>query len=286
MSDTSNQKPTEDDGRRSVGLIAAAVFVGLLLLVGGIVIVTRDDDQDTPATTAQPTTTSAPNPGSSTATGFGIPEVDVFGRRIDVPNNVYGQPLNQAVPQRKPSDPDWLTAAPAGTRGADAKGGWQRVFGAVVPFSTSDGPTHVMGGVPAGYSHTPQGAALAAAFVAFETLARPSDRVLRERMVVMSVADLAEFDRLKAAGKIPDRQPESVTKWMLASDAFRINSWSDDLCVLQIAGRAEPDKSGNSRWLTNQIAMVWDGSAWKMRLPADNRLPQEYVYSLAGWTQW
>lgn len=282
MTDTSNQKPADDDGRRSVGLIAASVFVGLLILVGGFVIATRDDDQDNPAAT-QPTPSSTPDPGASTATGFGPPEVDVFGRRIDIPNNPYGQPLEQTAAQRTPDDPHWLTGAPAGTR---ERGGWQRVSGAVVPFSTSDGPTRIENGVPTGYAHTPQGAALAASYAAFETVARPSDRVLRERMVVMSPADFAEFDRLKAAGKLPDRQPESVMKWMLASDAFRINSWSDDLCVLQIAGRAEPDKNGTPRWLSNQIAMIWDGSTWKMRLPADNRLPQETIYSLSGWTQW
>ena len=40
---------------------------------------------------------------------------------------------------------------------------WQRVYGATIPFSTSDGPTAISAdGVPSGFSHTPQGVVLAA----------------------------------------------------------------------------------------------------------------------------
>lgn len=282
MTDTSNQKPADDDGRRSVGLIAASVFVGLLILVGGFVIATRDDDQDNPAAT-QPTPSSTPDPGASTATGFGPPEVDVFGRRVDIPNNPYGQPLNQTAAQRNPSDPDWLTAAPAGTRD---RGGWQRVTGAVVPFSTSDGPTGIKDGLPTGYAHTPQGCALASVYIGYEVNARPGDRLLREHMVVTSAADMAKFDRDRAAGKIPDRAPETITRWMLAPDAYQVISWADDLCVIRFAAKNEPDKAGTPRWYAVQAAMVWDGSGWKLQPPRGGQPPQETVYSLAGWTQW
>ncbi|ATL72545.1 hypothetical protein CRH09_39950 (plasmid) [Nocardia terpenica] len=268
-----------------MALIAAVVFVAVLIAAGTIVLVTRGGDDHGAKPTAPPTPSSAP-PGPGTATGFGIPETDPFGRRIDMPNNAYGQPLEQTAPHREPGDPEWLTAAPAGTRGPGAKGGWQRVYGAVVPFSASDGPTRIQDGVPTGYAHTPQGAALAAAFLMWETAARPADRPLRERMVVMSANDLAEFDRLKAAGKLPDRRPDSETRYMLAPDAFRIRSWADDLCVVELATRTEPDKTGTPRWLGNQLAMVWDGSGWRMRLAADQKLPQEALASLAGWTPW
>ncbi|MFI7524480.1 hypothetical protein [Nocardia salmonicida] len=280
-----NQTPepapdSESSDRPTTALAAAAIFLILVVVAGLAVAFTRNSDDDT---TTAPTTTTSTAPPAAAATGFATPQVDTFGRRVDVPNNSAGQPLGQTVAQRKPTDPDWKTAAPAGTRD---KGGWQRVTGAVVPFSTSDGPTRIDNGVPVGYAHTPQGAALAAAYVMWETGARPGDRALRERMVVMTAAQLAEFDRLKAAGKVPDQQPESVTRYMVAADAFRVEQFSDDLCVVSLATRSEPDKNNADRWISSQIAMVWDGSNWRMQLAADSRLPQQTVFSLAGWTAW
>ncbi|MGV9638101.1 hypothetical protein ACWDO0_28325 [Nocardia rhamnosiphila] len=273
----------EPGNHTSFTLIASISFVVLLLVIGVIVLATGGQDDDSETAGPPATSTVAPTTAPSTATGFGTPAVDMFGRRVDIPNNPAGQPLDQSAPQRKPGDPDWLTAAPAGTRD---KGGWQRVAGAAVPFSTSDGPTRIRDGVPTGYAHTPQGAALAAAYVLWETSARPGDRVLRERMVVMSDSELAEFDRLKAQGRLPENQPESVTRYMVAPDAFKVVSWADDLCVLELATRAQPDGNGVSRWVSNQLPMVWDGTGWRLRLPADQRLRQETVHTLAGWTPW
>ncbi|MGW4354636.1 hypothetical protein ACWELJ_21405 [Nocardia sp. NPDC004582] len=280
MSEQPERNAAERDSRSWV-LIASVVFVVLLVVVGTVVLLTRGGSDSDSATTTSPSAT--PTGIATGATGFGTPEVDSFGRRVDMPNNPNGQPLDQLPAARKPSDPDWLTTAPAGTRD---KGGWQRVYGVVVPFSTSDGPTRISDGVPGGYSHTPQGAALAASFVMWESLARPADRRLHEQMVVMTPAELAEFDRLKAAGKVPDRLADAATRYMLAPDAFRIVSWADDLCVLTLATKAEPDKNRTPRWTSSQLAMVWDGAAWKLRLPVDRKVPQETIYSLGGWTQW
>lgn len=276
------QHDTEPEGRSWV-LIASAVFVTILLVVGIVALVVRNGQHDQNRSATSGTPSATPTGAPATASGFGTPEVDSFGRRVDVPNNAYGQTLDQVGAQHKPSDTDWLTAAPAGTR---ERGGWQRVYGATVPFSTSDGPTRITDGVPGGYTHTPQGAALAAAFVMYESLARPGDRRLHEQMVVMTPADLAEFDRLKAAGKAPDQLPESVTRYMIAPDAFRVVSWAEDLAVVTLATKAEPDKNRTPRWISSQVAMVWDGTSWRMRLPVDRKVPQETIYSLGGWTTW
>lgn len=281
-------EPTPDDNdrttsRASFTLIGSSAFVVLVLVIGGIVLVTGGSDDEPDATAPRPSAPAAPPSASSSATGFATPTVDQFGRRVDIPNNPAGQPLEQSVPSRTPTDPQWLTAAPAGTRD---KGGWQRVSGASVPFSTSDGPTRIEDGVPTGYAHTPQGAALAAAYVMWETSARPADRVLRERMVVMSPDELDQFDRLNADGRLPDRPPEQVTRHMVAPDAFRIVSWDEDLCVLNLATRAEPDANGVERWVSNQLAMIWDGTGWRLRLSEDQQLRQETVQTLVGWSRW
>ncbi|WP_051032264.1 hypothetical protein [Nocardia veterana] len=283
-------EPENTDGRgtlRRPATFAAALVVIVLIVVTGVIVLIGRHSGSNPdaAKTSSPTTTAPTTAPASSATGFTTPDVDVFGRRVDVPANPAGQPLEQTAPQRRPDDPQWLTAAPAGTRGPDAKGGWQRVHGAVVPFSTSDGPTHIQDGVPVGYAHTPQGAALAAAFVMWQTRARLGDRPLREHMVVMSAADFAQFDRLKAQGKAPDTQPEQVTRYMVAPDAFRITSWSDDMCQVALAVRQGSD-TGAPRWTSLTLAMVWDQNEWKLRLPADKMIPQQTVTSIGGWTAW
>ncbi len=55
---------------------------------------------------------------------------------------------------RQPSDPNYLTAVPAGLR-------FQDVGGLTLPFSPVDGPLRINGPIAVGYSHTPQGAVIA-----------------------------------------------------------------------------------------------------------------------------
>ncbi|MFF2088605.1 hypothetical protein ACFVVM_32880 [Nocardia sp. NPDC058176] len=279
-----SDRADSSDGKEGVGL-PMQLSIGLIALVliggaiAGISMFNRDD-------AAQPDDTGSVTTSASSgeaASGFGPPDVDVFGRRIDVPNNEFGEPLPQVEAQRRAEDPDWLTAAPAGTQ---ERGGWQRVTGAVVPFSTSDGPTAIVDGVPVGWAHTPQGCALAAAWVIWEVNARPGDRTIRERALVSTPADLAQFDRDRAAGKIPDRAPLAATRWMLAFDAFQIKTFSADLCVVGLASRAEDSNNGAARWIGTGVSMVWDGSAWRLRVPAGGNPPKDSLSSLAGWTPW
>lgn len=209
--------------------------------------------------------------------------MDDFGRRVDIPKNGVGQALPQTSGHRTPADGDWLTAAPAGTQG---KGGWQRVYGASVPFSTSDGPTRIVDGLATGWSHTPQGCALAAVYVMYQELARPDNRQLRERLMALTPAQWAAYDQAKASGKLPATAPETVTRWMVAFDAFKISGYADDLCTVRLATRARADKVGGSQWLSSEVAMVWDGT-WRRRPPpGEGDLPQEKVPSLTGWTPW
>lgn len=287
--DRSDRDNRDGEGSSVSAGLVISVLVVVLVLIGGVFVIWHNhhNNNDTGAPAAQHPSTSAPSgTGSGGPTGFGVPAVDVFGRRVDVPNNPAGQPLPQTGHPRSPSDPDWLTAAPAGTQGP---GGWQRVHGASVPFSTSDGPTAIVDGVPTGYAHTPQGCALAAQYVMWETGAQPGNWTLRLRMVEGTTEhgpDRQTFDRLKAEGKAPDQQPDWVTQYMVASDAYRIHSWQPDLCTVDLAMRADPDPSGVARWMYSEVAMVWDHNSWMNRLPPNNMLPQDYVTTLQGWTPW
>ncbi|GAB2554625.1 hypothetical protein [Nocardia heshunensis] len=276
--------PEPDKGNRSsMTLILALVAVGTIVLAAIVVAVLHHGEGDQSqgvAPSSGAVTTAAGEP----ATGFADPDVDAFGRRVDIPHNPDGQPLPQTKGPHTSDDPAFLTAAPV----LPEQGGWQRVYAASVPFSVSDGPTALVDGVPVGYSHTPQGAALAGLFALWESYARPADWTVRERMQVMTEADHTQFDRLVATGKVPALAPATDTRWLVAPDAFHIESWSTtgDLCLLRLATKAPAATAGGpTRWRTSQITMVWDGQ-WRLRLAPGGALPASYIGSLDGWTKW
>jgi hypothetical protein len=269
-----------DEGRSiSFGAIASAAVLALIVVVGVFMYVTHGNSR-----AEQSAKVPAPSPAAgSNATGFAAPGVDLFGRRVDIPNNPAGQPLPQDVSkQHKPSDPDWLTAAPQGTTEAR---GWQRVYGASVPFSTSDGPIDIDKGLAVGFSHTPQGAVLAAAQITYRLNARPADRDLYVHQVRASAAQLAAYDSARTAGKLPAQQPERITRYLVAPDAFQVENYADDMAIVRLATRG-PVNDGKQLWAAVRLVMVWDNGDWHLK-PTDATTDQtEYVDSLDGWTKW
>ncbi|MBF6302452.1 hypothetical protein IU459_33665 [Nocardia amamiensis] len=279
---TSGQhKPSPGQRPVNVWTVASVSLLALIMIAASIAFAVRRTDTATSASPSAATdTTSAPP--AVTGEGFDVPEVDAFGRRVDIPRNPAGQLRDQTVRGRQPSDPDWLSAPPAGLR---EPGGWQRVHGAVVPFSTSDGPTRIGDGLAAGYARTPQGAALAAAASVNQVAARPGDRAVVAARMVLTAADQAAFDAGIAAGKLPRQQPESVTRTLLAPDGFRIDSYAADLAVLRLAAHAQREPSGIRSWLTVTVPMVWHDGDWRIR-GNGRQLPTETVTDLTGWTLW
>ncbi|NKY89548.1 hypothetical protein [Nocardia veterana] len=274
-------KDTYDErGGISFGVIASAAVIALIVIVGVFVYVGRDSSS---SDARQADTAPSPAAGSG-ATGFAAPDTDLFGRRVDIPNNPAGQPLPQNPAQEhSPSDPDWLTAAPAGTT---EPRGWQRVYGASVPFSTSDGPARIdENGLAVGYSHTPQGAALAAAQITYRLNARPGDRDLYVRQVRVTAQQIAAYDKAREDGKLPEQQPDRITKYLVAPDAFQIENYADDMAIVRLAARG-PVNDGKPVWAAIRLIMVWDNGDWRLK-PTDTRATQsQYVDTLQGWTRW
>ncbi|WP_280468161.1 hypothetical protein [Nocardia cyriacigeorgica] len=272
----SEKKESYARDRVSFGLVASAAVLTLIVIVGILVYVGGDDEPGAQAGGASIVDGPA-------AEGFAEPDADIFGRRVDIPNNPAGQPLPQDPEgQATPSDPDWLTAAPAGTR---QPRGWQRVYGASVPFSTSDGPTRIEDGLAVGYSHTPQGAVLAAAQITYRLNARPADRDLYVRQVRVSAQQIAAYDRALEADRLPQQQPENVTKYFVASDAFKIDDYADDMAIVRLATRAQV-VDGKQLWVAMRMIMVWDAGDWRLKPTTSQNPPAEYIESLQGWTAW
>ncbi|MGY2116576.1 hypothetical protein ACW9HR_21950 [Nocardia gipuzkoensis] len=276
-----DRKPSAETRPVNVWTVASVSLLALIIIGASIAFAVHRTDSDTDDT-GSPVTATTSAPPAVTGEGFQVPEIDVFGRRVDLPRNPAGQLREQTSPARSPGDPDWLTAPPAGLAQA---GGWQRVHGAVVPFSTSDGPTHVRDGIAASYAHTPQGAALAAAASINQVAARPGDRALVAARMVLTPADHAAFNTGIASGKLPVQQPESVTRTLVASDAFRVESYSADLAVLRLAARAPGERSGVRSWVTVTVPMVWHDGDWRIR-GNGHQLPTATVTDLTGWTRW
>ncbi|WP_405493424.1 hypothetical protein [Nocardia sp. NBC_00511] len=272
-----SEKESPERDRVSFGVIASAALVAVIVIAGLVVYFGRSD---TPSASSAGTTSVS---ADSDATGFAAPDVDLFGRRVDVPNNPAGQPLPQDTSkQRKATDQDWLTAAPLGTT---APHGWQRVYGASVPFSTSDGPTRLEDGLAVGYSHTPQGAALAAAQITYRLNARPADRELYVRQVRVAAQQAAAYDQALADQKLPKQQPEKVTRYLVAPDGFQIENYADDMAIVRLAARG-PASDGRQLWAAVRLIMVWDSGDWRLKPSTSNTAQTEYVDSLAGWTRW
>ncbi|WP_433204787.1 hypothetical protein ACQP1G_16675 [Nocardia sp. CA-107356] len=270
-----------------VGLIAAATVLALIVVASVIVFATRhhggsDNSTASPTTTTTAPPAPSPDPASD---GFATPTVDIFGRRVDLPTNPSGQVLAQDASQHKPTDSDWLTAVPVGLR---RRGGWQQVHGAVVPFSTSDGPTHIVDGAAVGYAHTPQGAALAAAYTFYQIVARPADLAMIQVRSVLPTVDREQFDAGVRSGKVPMQMPDSITRFLVASDAFKIDQYSDDFCIVRLAMRGPASADGSPTWTTGPLPMVWASGDWKLRFPgvAGAQVPTETINDLVGWTQW
>ncbi|MEU0541110.1 hypothetical protein [Nocardia sp. NPDC005978] len=273
-----SEKESPERDRISFGVIVSAAVVTLIVIVGVVVYIGRDD---TPSSTKAEGTT--PIAGEAGATGFAAPEVDLFGRRVDIPNNAAGQPLSQEPgKQRKPADQDWLTGLPSGITEPH---GWQRVFGASVPFSTSDGPARLENGLAVGYSHTPQGAVLAAAQITYRLNARPADRELYVRQVRVSAQQVAAYDQALADQRLPKQQPEKVTRYLVASDGFQVENYADDMAIVRLAARG-PVVDNRQLWAAVRLIMVWDAGDWRLKPSTSKASQTEYVDSLAGWTRW
>ncbi|PXX53892.1 hypothetical protein DFR70_12613 [Nocardia tenerifensis] len=150
---------------------------------------------------------------------------------------------------RDPADPEWLTAAPQGMS-------WQRVDGVPLPFTASDGPTRIDGAVAAGYSHTPQGAVVAALQISMRILYSPDYARVLDAQAVLSAADRAKILTARAAQ--PRLDPAIVQASTVAPAGFKIGDYTGDAATVYYA---YPRPSGSYR-IARQ-AVVWRDGDWR-----------------------
>lgn len=272
---------------RTVLITVAAIVV--IAIVGAIVfIIPNMNDDDTPTTTAgPPPTTAAPTPGDSEldtgAEGFGVPDADLSGRTVMVPNNPAGQPL----PQREPTGPRVECTNDGRPVTSPESMMIQRNFGVSTLYSETDGPSYIDGLVLAGYTRTPQGAALAAAnFLPRGLAGGPVAVESTEKLTLIPDEKIGTQEKKEAELAKP---VNTETVALRAPMAFKILSCTDSFAVVELAQIRDVDDAGrrmqNPTYTGLRLNMAWDGGTWKVS-KLDGATTGGPYSSLDGFTRW
>ncbi|KZF03751.1 MULTISPECIES: hypothetical protein [unclassified Rhodococcus (in: high G+C Gram-positive bacteria)] len=274
--------------RRIRSILIAVLALVVVAVVGAIFfIVPNMNDDDTPPTTAgPPPTTAAPTPGDSEldtgAEGFGVPDADLSGRTVMVPNNPAGQPL----PQRAPTGPRVECTNDGRPVTSPESMMIQRNFGVSTLYSETDGPSYIDGLVLAGYTRTPQGAALAAANILPRTLAGGQVAIEAGDKLILNGSDVVGQD----ARAVEENRPINTgTVALRAPVAFKILSCTDTFTVVELAMIRDVDDSGQRMqspvYGGLRLNMVWNQGTWKAREATGPASFGPYN-SLDGFTRW
>ena len=139
---------------------------------------------------------------------------------------------------------------------------WITVGGIEVPIGTTDGPSNGEWEPFAGFSHTPQGAALAAITQSVQ-LATASDRTWPQ--ILAGVAAPGDGRDLYAAHRglveISGTDPEMVPTIV----GYTIDDYSDTAATVGVVQRFSDDSLASS---TTQV--VWIDDDWRLNLPSDD----------------
>ena len=269
-------------------LLGLAVFV-VVAVVGAIVFVipNMNDDDTSPTAAAPPTTSTLPEEGDSDlnpgADGFGIPDADLSGRTVMVPNNPAGQPL----PQRAPTGPRVECTDDGRPVTSPESMMIQRNFGVATLYSETDGPSYIDGLVLAGYTRTPQGAALAAAnFLPRGLAGGPVAVETTEKLTLIPDEEIGSQEKKEAELAKP---VNTETVALRAPMAFKILSCTDSFTVVELAVIRDVDDTGrrmqNPTYTGMRLNMAWDGGTWKVSKLNGSTTGGPYD-SLDGFTRW
>ncbi|WP_032365716.1 lipase chaperone [Rhodococcoides fascians] len=267
-------------------LIAVAAIVVIVVVGAVFFVVPNMNDDDAPSTTAAPPTTAAPTSGDSEldtgADGFGVPDADLSGRTVMVPNNPAGQPL----PQREPTGPRVECTNDGRPVTSPESMMIQRNFGVSTLYSETDGPSYIDGLVLAGYTRTPQGAALAAANFLPRGLAGGDVAVEASEKLLLNGSEAIGPD----ARAVEENKPvNTATVALRAPMGFKILSCTDSFAVVELALIRDVDDAGkrmqNPTYTGLRMNMVWDQGTWKAREATG---PAQFgpYNSLDGFTRW
>ncbi|MDV8002847.1 hypothetical protein [Rhodococcus sp. IEGM 1408] len=159
---------------------------------------------------------------------------------------------------------------------------WRTVGGLRVPVSRADGPAKTT--PPEGYSHTPQGAALAAAN-AQAVLATATDDTWAETVRTVTAPGPGRDEFAFA------RTLMSVTGPVAAKDVstfvgFKIPEYTPERAIVLLATRT-PERNGQSLLTAYPVQTQWMAGDWKVVLPQQSdEVDAAELADLAQFTAW
>lgn len=161
---------------------------------------------------------------------------------------------------------------------------WRNVAGLKVPTSRSDGPARTS--PPQGYSHTPQGAALAAAN-GQAALATAPDATWPEvvRTVTAPGPGRDQWAQARVLMSVSGAVDPAVATTF---SGFKVTEYSPERAIVLLATATPPAVSEREPLLAAYpVQLAWTGADWKLVLPTQaDDIDAAEIDSLDGFTTW
>lgn len=268
------------------GVVVVVVILSIIVVAvvkGGST--SGDPSAARPMPTTSPLVTSIP-PSSGGAGPYLGSGLDSLGRGYRIPKNSAGY----ALPQKDRPSSSTLTqpiSAPSGLE-------WQRVYGAPVPFSSSDGPSDVHDdGTVRGFTHTPQGAALAS-WQLFMRLVIGSPQVRQAILAHSTVngADTSVTSKLPDYSSYHDAASSAVIPAgvQLAADKYTPTTAFVAWALGPLPAPDDHPTDSGYAYMQQRIGVVWQDGDWKLNLGdwSADATPNWFdsLDAAAGWATW
>ncbi len=170
------------------------------------------------------------------------------------------------------------------TASAPADLTWRNVAGLKVPTSRADGPARTS--PPQGYSHTPQGAALAAAN-GQAALATAPDSTWPEvvRTVTAPGPGRDQWAQARVLMSVSGAVDPSVAATFTG---FKVTDYSPEKAIVLLATSTPPAPGEQEPLLTAYpVQVAWTGADWKLVLPTqEDDIDAAEIQALDGFTTW
>ena len=161
---------------------------------------------------------------------------------------------------------------------------WRSVAGLEVPTSREDGPARTS--PPQGYSHTPQGAALAAANGQV-ALATAPDTTWPEvvRTVTAPGPGRDQWAQARVLMSVSGAVDEEVAATFTG---FKVTEYTPEKAIVLLATSTPPSAGEQQPLLTAYpVQLAWTGEDWKVVLPTQaDDVDAAEIDSLDGFTTW
>lgn len=192
-----------------------------------------------------------------------------------------GIPAPTAAAADPPTEQTSSAAAPGATQYATAPPvsvSFSDVGGLQLPFSPVDGPTRVSGPIAAGYSHTPQGAALAAVQIGSRLVYAPGYARVVAAQSTQTPTLQAQF--IATRDGRAQLTPDDLRSLIRPTAGFQVTSYTPDRAVVRVA---YPHPSTND-YRAGSVLVEWADGDWKFADNSDST--SDTIAVLDGFTPW